>query len=160
MPKTGKASDVDADLVRKLARLLEETGLSEIEYGKEGWHIRVAKGTGVSAIALSATPAATPDTTSAGDGSAAANPDDAIELADHPGAVRSPMVGVAYRSRDANSPPFVQEGEPVREGDTLLLIEAMKVFNPIHAPRSGKVVRILVENGTPVEFGEILLVVE
>ena len=157
MPKTGKASDVDADLVRKLARLLEETGLSEIEYGKEGWHIRVAKGTGVSAIALSATPAAAPDTTSAGDGSAAA---DVVTLADHPGAVRAPMVGVAYRSRDANSPPFVQEGEPVREGDTLLLIEAMKVFNPIHAPRSGTVIRILVENGTPVEFGETLLVIE
>ena len=160
MAKTGNpSSDIDADLVRKLARLLEETGLSEIEFGKEDWHIRVAKGASVSAVAPGA-PAAAPDVvTTQLDGAAAAIAD-AAALASHPGAVTSPMVGVAHRSKDAGSAPFVTEGDAVREGDTLLLIEAMKVFNPIHAPRSGKVVRILVENGTPVEFGETLLVIE
>lgn len=160
MAKTGKSSDIDADLVRKLARLLEETGLTEIEYGKDGWHVRVAKGSSVSAVALSA-PAAAADPAPAAPAVETSTQDmDADQLAGHPGAVKSPMVGIAFRSKDASSPPFVQDGATVNKGDTLLLIEAMKVFNPIPAPRSGKVVRILVENGTPVEFGETLLVIE
>ena len=158
MAKTGNPSDIDEDLVRKLARLLEETGLSEIEYGKDDWHVRVAKGTAVSTVAISA-PTATIETAPAAV-EVSIQDADAAQLADHPGAVKSPMVGIAYRSKDTASPPFVQEGGTVNKGDTLLLIEAMKVFNPIPAPRSGKVVRILVENGTPVEFGETLLVIE
>ncbi|MBM3526024.1 MAG: acetyl-CoA carboxylase biotin carboxyl carrier protein, partial [Alphaproteobacteria bacterium] len=128
MTKTGKPSDIDEDLVRKLARLLDETGLSEIEYGKDDWHVRVAKGTAVSTVAISA-PKATIEAAPAAI-AVSVQDADATQLADHPGAVKSPMVGIAYRSKDQTSPPFVQEGANVNKGDTLLLIEAMKVFNP------------------------------
>ncbi len=143
-PKT----DIDAGLVRKLADLLDETGLTEIEYGGKDWHLRVAK-----------TTAAKPAT--AGDAQPVSEWQSVAEAAiDHPGVVVSPMVGVVYITPDPDSPPFVKVGDEVGEGDTLLLIEAMKVFNPIKAPRDGKVTRILVGNGTPVEFGEPLMIIE
>lgn len=143
-PKT----DIDAGLVRKLADLLDETGLTEIEYGGKDWHLRVAK-----------TTAAKPVT--AGDAQPVSEWQSVAEAAiDHPGVVVSPMVGVVYITPDPDSPPFVKVGDEVGEGDTLLLIEAMKVFNPIKAPRDGKVTRILVGNGTPVEFGEPLMIIE
>jgi acetyl-CoA carboxylase biotin carboxyl carrier protein len=145
--------DVDEDLVRQLTRLLEETGLSEIEYGRDGWHVRVVKGGGDhQASAPPAAPA--PAATAAVTAKAAA---DAAELA---GAVTSPMVGVVYTAAEPGTPPFVKAGDQVTEGQTLLLIEAMKVFNPITAPRAGRVKRILVTDGTPVEFGEPLLILE
>ncbi len=143
-PKT----DIDAGLVRKLADLLDETGLTEIEYGGKDWHLRVAK-----------TTAAKPAT--AGDAQPVSEWQSVAEAAiDHPGVVVSPMVGVVYITPDPDSPPFVKVGDEVGEGDTLLLIEAMKVFNPIKAPKAGKVTRILVGNGTPVEFGEPLMIIE
>ncbi|HEC14773.1 MAG TPA: acetyl-CoA carboxylase biotin carboxyl carrier protein, partial [Rhodospirillales bacterium] len=82
------------------------------------------------------------------------------DISVHPGVVVSPMVGMAYTSPDPDTPPYVKVGDQVSEGDTLLLIEAMKVFNPIKAPRAGKVTRILIDTGTPVEFGEPLLIIE
>ncbi len=145
---------VDDAVVRKLAELLEETGLNEIEYGKDGWHVRVSRGGPVAAVAPVAAPAApampatSESSSSAGDGGA------------HPGAVPSPMVGVVYLSADPDSPPYVKVGDQVSEGDTLCLIEAMKVFNPIRAPRAGKVGRVLVSSGSPVEYGEPLIVIE
>ncbi|MBM3952949.1 MAG: acetyl-CoA carboxylase biotin carboxyl carrier protein, partial [Rhodospirillales bacterium] len=81
-------------------------------------------------------------------------------VADHPGVVKSPMVGVAYTAPDPATPPFIRVGDQVAEGQTLLLIEAMKVFNPIKAPRAGKVARIFIASGTPVEYGEPLVLIE
>ncbi len=150
MAKSPKASDIDADAVRKLADLLNETGLTEIEYTYEDWSLRVSKG----ATAVAATvPAAAAPAPAADSGAAA---DQGVPA----GAVTSPMVGVAYTSPDPDSPAFVTEGETVKEGQTLLLVEAMKVFNQITAPRAGTVKKILVSSGTPVEFGEPLLILE
>ncbi len=149
-------SDIDSDLVRKMADLLEDTGLTEIEYAhQDGWHIRVAKGGMMSApvVAAPAAPAPAAAVAPAAEASAA-------DLANHPGAVSSPMVGVAYLNPDPDSPQFVNLGDTVTEGQTLMLIEAMKVFNPIHAPKAGKVTQILVENGSPVEYGEPLIIIE
>ncbi|MCH6589530.1 MAG: acetyl-CoA carboxylase biotin carboxyl carrier protein subunit [Alphaproteobacteria bacterium] len=153
MPKSRKKADVDEDLVRKLANLLDETGLTEIEYGTKDWHLRVARGTSPSTGGTGATPAA-----AAAETAGAAEP--AERVADHPGVVTAPMVGVIYTAPEPDEPPFVKVGDTVAEGQTLLLIEAMKVFNPITAPRAGKVVRILIGSGTPVEFGEPLLIIE
>lgn len=151
MSDTDKNTDINDELVRKLAEILDETGLTEIEYGKDDWHIRVAKqGVPMSTIAAAPAPAA-----------AAPAEDSSVDsLASHPGAVTSPMVGVVYNSPDPDSPPFVKVGDQVSEGDTLLLIEAMKVFNPIKSPKSGKISRILINTGTPVEFGEPLIIIE
>ena len=154
MPKSRKKADVDEDLVRKLANLLQETGLTEIEYGTEDWHLRVVRGTSPSTPGTGANPA--PATAAETAGAA----ETAERVADHPGVVTAPMVGVVYMAPEPDEPPFVNVGDTVAEGQTLLLIEAMKVFNPITAPRAGKVARILIGSGTPVEFGEPLLIIE
>ena len=153
MAKTpnAKAGGIDDELVRKLAGLLDETGLNEIEIGRDGWHVRVSKGGGQMVAAQPApAPVAAP---------APAAPEGGGEAV-HPGAVPAPMVGVVYLSPDPNSEAFVKVGDQVSEGDTICLIEAMKVFNPIRAPRAGKVARILVTSGSPVEYGEALIVIE
>jgi len=161
MSKAAKPSSVDAELVRQLAELLNETGLSEIEYGKDDWHIRVSRGGGVMTHAV-AGPAPAPMMASSSAPMPAAG--EAADLGDdpsnHPGAVKSPMVGVVYTSPDPDTPNYVKVGDQVNEGDTVMLIEAMKVFNPIRAPKSGKVSRILISSGSPVEYGEPLLIVE
>jgi acetyl-CoA carboxylase biotin carboxyl carrier protein len=144
---------VDADLVRKLAELLEETGLSEIEYGRDDWHIRVSRGGTSIALQTSAPAASLSAVVADGDGSA-------NDLSLHPGAICSPMVGVVYTSSDPDTPPFVKVGDQVDAGDTVLLVEAMKVFNPIRAPKAGNVTKILVNNGSPIEYGEPLLIIE
>ncbi len=154
MPKSRKKADVDEDLVRKLANLLDETGLTEIEYGTEDWHLRVVRGTSPSTPGTGTNPAAATAVETAGAA------ETAERVADHPGVVTAPMVGVIYTAPEPDEPPFVNVGDPVAEGQTLLLSEAMKVFNPITAPRAGKVVRILIGSGTPVEFGEPLLIIE
>lgn len=147
-------SGVNGDLVRELAALLEETGLSEIEFGRDGWHIRVARG----GVATTSIVAPTPAPGSAQTPSAPVT-EDANDDA-HPGVVPSPMVGVVYTAPEEGSAAFVKVGDQVSEGQTLLLIEAMKVFNPITAPRDGRIARILVSSGTPVEYGEPLLIIE
>jgi len=145
--------DINEDLVRQLTRLLDETGLSEIEYGRDGWHIRVAKGGAVVSTHAQAAPhpagEPSPGTLPAGE-----------EDVDLTNAVTSPMVGVVFTSSDPGAPPFVKAGDTVTDGQTLLLVEAMKVFNPITAPRSGTVTKILITNGAPVEFGDPLLILE
>ena len=152
MAKNDQGS-VDAALVRQLAELLDETGLNEIEIGRGDMHVRVSKGGGQ--VVHASVPAAAP---------AAAAPvdsgDSSGESATPAGAVTSPMVGVVYLSPDPGSDVYVTVGDQVAEGDTLCLIEAMKVFNPIRSPRAGKVTRILVNSGSPVEFGEALIVIE
>ena len=153
MAKSPK-NDIDEELVKNLTRLLEENNLTEIEYGRDGWHIRVGRGGGVT-VSESRRGSLDADTSPG----AAPGPD-ASSAADNPNAVTSPMVGVVFTGPDSDSPPFVKPGDEVTEGQTLLLIEAMKVFNPITAPKSGRVTEILVANGAPVEFGEPLLILE
>ena len=138
---------VDPELVKELTRMLEENNLTEIEVERGGQRVRVSRGGGASAG-----PARTP----AGKPIAAAEADPSK----HPGVVTSPMVGTAYRAPEPGAKPFVDEGSTVREGETLLIVEAMKTLNTIPAPRAGTVTRILVGDGQPVEFGEPLLILE
>ncbi len=151
-----KASDVDSDLVRKLADLLEETGLTEIEYATDSWRIRVVRSAGSApAATLVTNPAA------AANNPAPAQAASTTEVEEsHPGAVTSPMVGIVYITPESGAAPFIKVGDAVQEGQTLLLIEAMKTFNEIRAQRAGKVTQILVEDGAPVEYGEELLILE
>ncbi len=142
---------IETELVRALAALLDETGLSEIEYAVGERRIRVARNAG-GAYAMVA-PAALP-------GSSGAAAPTAMAAAEPAGAVKSPMVGTAYLGPQPGASPFVAVGDTVREGQTLFIIEAMKVMNQIPAPRAGRVAQILVADGTPVEFGQILAVVE
>ena len=141
----------DPDAIRALAAVLNETGLTEIEIAEKDSRIRIVRAAAPSVVAaapmMAPAAVATP---------AAVVPDEAS----HPGAVLSPMVGVAYHSPEPGAPPFVTVGQSVEAGQTLLLIEAMKTFNQIRAPKAGIVARILVANSTPVEYGEVLLILE
>jgi len=143
---------VDGELVRALASLLQETGLTEIEYAVGERRIRVVRGSPAAAVTL-----AVPGTAAAAAATAPAAP---VAPADLPGAIKAPMVGTAYLSPQPEAPPFIKVGDTVREGQPLLIIEAMKVMNQIPAPRAGKVTQILVADGTPVEYGQPLLVLE
>ena len=142
----------DADSIRALARLLDETGLTEIELAEGGRKLRVARAAGAPAAPPGATTAPAPG----GEGEAVAG-----EGHDGPGtgAVLSPMVGTACRAPEPGAAPFVKAGDKVAEGDTLLIVEAMKVMNPIRAPKGGTVARVAVEDGDPVEYGQLLAVV-
>jgi acetyl-CoA carboxylase biotin carboxyl carrier protein len=140
----------DPDAIRALAAVLNETGLTEIEIAEKDSRIRVVRAT-APAVATAA-PVAPPV--------AAIQAAPAQDEASHPGAVVSPMVGVAYLAPEPGAPPFVTVGQSVAAGQTLLLIEAMKTFNQIRAPKAGTVARILVANSTPVEYGEVLLILE
>ncbi|MBF0251358.1 MAG: acetyl-CoA carboxylase biotin carboxyl carrier protein [Alphaproteobacteria bacterium] len=142
--------DVDEKLIRKLAELMDETGLTEIEVGQDDFTVRVARGATVVSAAAPA-PMAAPTPASGGGASDHTN---------HPGVVTSPMVGVAYIAPEPGAAPFITVGGTVAEGQVVMLVEAMKVFNQIKAPRSGKVTKILVESGSPVEFGEPLMIIE
>lgn len=144
---------VELELVRQLAALLDETNLSEIEVQDGERAVRVARQLG-GVPAVAAAPAAAPVA------EAPAAPAPAATPADHPGAVRSPMVGTAYLSAEPSAPLFVTEGKQVAEGDTLLIVEAMKVMNPITAPRAGTVKAILVANEQPVEYDQPLVIIE
>ena len=150
-----KVPAFDADAVRALAAILTETGLTEIEIeGKEG-RVRVARAP-APVVASVAGPALAPAVAAA----SAAAPAAAMDDAAHPGAVRSPMVGVAYLSPEPGAAPYVTPGQSVSVGQTLLLIEAMKTFNQIKAPRAGTVTRVLIASGTPVEYDQPLLIIE
>ncbi len=146
----------EQQLIRELAQLLNDTGLSEIEIEKSGLKIRVAR---TVTIAAAVPPAPTPFAPS-GPVAAPSSPAAAADPGKHPGAVKSPMVGTAYRSPDPKAPPFVEVGARVQQGDTLLIIEAMKTMNQIPAPRAGTVTAVFIENGQPVEFGEPLVIIE
>jgi acetyl-CoA carboxylase biotin carboxyl carrier protein len=146
---------IDEDLIRQLARLLEENKLSEIEVEDEGVRIRVARG--VSGAGPTASAAPMSSSTSAPVAMSAAA---SIDPAKHPGIVTSPMVGTAYLGPEPGARPFVDVGSEVQSGQTLLIVEAMKTMNQIPAPHAGKVVQILIADGQPVEFGEPLMIVE
>ncbi|MCW5747162.1 MAG: acetyl-CoA carboxylase biotin carboxyl carrier protein [Alphaproteobacteria bacterium] len=144
----------DLDLVRQLADMLKETGLSEIEYEVGDRRIRVSR---AAATVMATAPAMLPAASVAPSGGPAApGSDDSA----HPGAVKSPMVGTAYLSPEPGKPAFVSVGDKVAAGQTLLIIEAMKTFNPIKAPKSGTVTRVVVDNAQPVEFDQVLMIVE
>jgi acetyl-CoA carboxylase biotin carboxyl carrier protein len=148
-----KKDQFDQDLIRQLATLLDETNLTEIELERDDFRVRVARQVTVEApvsVARSA-PAAAPV--------AAAAPASS-DAAGHPGAVPSPMVGTAYRAPEPGARNFIEIGDTVSAGDTLLIVEAMKTMNQIPAPRAGRVTAILVEDGQPVEYGEPLVVIE
>ncbi len=146
--------DVDSDLIRRLAELLDETGLSEIEVGEGEHRVRVVRAVAVAAPAAANPAPATAETP------AAAAPATADADASHPGAVTSPMVGTVYTADEPGAAPYVMVGDTVTEGQQLFVIEAMKVMNPIRAPRDGTVTRVLVQNRDPVEYGDVLLILE
>ncbi len=150
------------DLIRELTVLLEESSLSEIEVEGEEIRVRVARQVTVAAAAPAPPPIPTHPAAPAPQAvPPAADADAAAGETAHPeGAVLSPMVGTAYVAPEPGAPPFVKVGDSVEEGDTLLIVEAMKVMNPIPAPRSGTVTRILVSDAQPVEYGEPLMVIE
>ena len=150
--------DVDSDLIRRLAALLEETGLSEIELGDGDHRLRVARGGVRDIIQVETTPPSAPPP-GVGEAATAAPAASAAPGAPPPGAVPSPMVGTVYLAPEPNAAPFVSVGDKVAKDDILFVIEAMKVMNPIRSPRAGTVLEIMVENGGPVEFGETLLVI-
>ena len=150
---------IDPDAIRMLAAVLTETGLTEIEIAEKDSRIRVVRGggtTGPMAPAGAYAPAAHAPVAAGMPAQASAE----AELAAHPGAVTSPMVGVAYLLPEPGAPPFVTVGQAVTAGQTLLLIEAMKTFNQIKAPKAGTVAAILVQSGAPVEYGEVLIILE
>ena len=157
----------DADVIRALAGLLSETGLSEIEYAIGDHRIRVARETGgVAAAPAGDAPTATnghKHPVMATEPVAAALPTVEVPAkngADHPGTLTSPIVGVAYLAPEPGAAPFVKVGDMISEGQTLLIIEAMKVMNQIRARRAGRVSRIFVEDADPVEYGAPLLLIE
>jgi acetyl-CoA carboxylase biotin carboxyl carrier protein len=143
---------VDTALIETLAELLQRTGLTEIELAEGDSRIRVARQPQPVVASIPAIAPAPAPPGPATSGHAAAE--------EHPGAVRAPMVGTVYLTPEPGAPPFIAIGADVREGQTLLIIEAMKVMNPIRAARSGRVANLLVANGDPVEYGELLLIIE
>jgi acetyl-CoA carboxylase biotin carboxyl carrier protein len=152
----------DPATIRELAQILRESDLSEIELVDNDMRVKLVRQVTVAPMAMPVAAAAHAAPSAAPAAAAAPAPvAPAAEVdADHPGAVNSPMVGVAYLSPEPTSAPFVTIGSKVAQGQTLMLIEAMKTYNQIKAPRAGTVTRILVESGTPVEFGEPLMIVE
>ena len=155
-----RSKPIDTEFIRELAELLKETDLSEIEIEQDEARIRLARQVNVAQTSIVSAPAAT---------HAAAMPDVAkgdarkgadAEAAEHPGTVASPMVGTAYRSPEPGAPAFVAVGDTVQEGQTLLIVEAMKTMNHIPSPRAGTVHAIMVEDGQPVEYGEPLMILE
>ncbi|MDX5330855.1 MAG: acetyl-CoA carboxylase biotin carboxyl carrier protein [Pseudomonadota bacterium] len=152
------ADPIDARLVRTLADILTETGLTEIEVERDDLKIRVARH--VTVTATVAAPAAAPAAVAAAPSAPAADAAPAAPARKAGDAVNSPMVGTVYLQPQPGAPAFVKVGDSVQSGQTLMIIEAMKTMNPIPAPRAGKVVEILVADAQPVEFGEALVIIE
>lgn len=153
-----KQQAIDPDLVRELAKIISDSGLSEIEVEHGDLRLRIARTLTaapvthmVAAAPVAHAPAAPPP---------AAGPTPAADAASHPGAVPSPMVGTAYLSPEPGAPVFIKIGDTVTAGQTLMVVEAMKTFNPIPAPRAGKITAILVNDAQPVEYGEPLVILE
>ncbi len=160
-PKKQQAGENEKEIIRELADLLTETGLTEIEIERTGLRVRVARGGGIApvtqpmaAVEAPAHPASAKPSAESGEDSAPA------PVEGHPGVVPSPMVGTAYLAPEPGAPPFIDIGSKVAEGQTLMIIEAMKTMNQIPSPKSGTVKAILIEDGHPVEFGEPLVILE
>jgi acetyl-CoA carboxylase biotin carboxyl carrier protein len=148
--------EMDTEFIRKLAKLLEETNLGEIEMADGDRRIRVARPAVAAPAAVPMAVAAVPVAAAPAGVAAPA----ASDISKHPGAVKSPMVGTVYLSPEPGKPVFVNIGDKVTAGQTLLIIEAMKTFNPIKAPKAGTLAQVLIDNAQPVEFGQALMIVE
>ena len=161
-----KPPGLDAGLVRELAKVLDDTGLTEIEVEYGELRLRLARTLTMAPLPPTQThvvhsaPAPTALPAPAPAPAPAATPPTAADMSKHPGAVPSPMVGTAYLSPEPGASPFVKVGDTVTAGQTLLVVEAMKTFNPIPAPRAGKITAIIVSDAQPVEFGEPLMIIE
>ena len=155
--KTAATSN-EASFVKELADILDQAGLAELEYETEAVAIRLSRVTAAAPVAAApvaaALVAAAPAAIAEPVAEFPANP------ADHPGAVKSPMVGTVYTAPEPDAPAFITEGATVTAGQTLFIVEAMKVMNPITAPKAGTVVKIFVQNAQPIEFGEALVILE
>lgn len=156
------SNPLDTKVISRLAEILDKSNLTELEYEDEGCRICLSRQVNVVPAPAHAPlppipPAPAPVPAAA---PAAPAPSAEEDYSKHPGSVKSPMVGVVYLSSDPNSPNYVKVGDTVAEGDTVCLIEAMKTYNPVKAHKGGKVVKILVESGDPVEYGEPLVVIE
>ena len=152
------AAKVDRELITALAALLAENNLTEIEWSEGDRRLRVVRAP--AQMVVGAPMMQAPAAAAAAAPVAAAAPAKAEYSKDHPGAVTSPMVGTCYVAPEPGAKPFVTEGQEVRQGQTLLIVEAMKTMNPIPAPRGGTVRRILVKDGGPIEFGQLLMIIE
>lgn len=162
-PSKAKSTSQNSEtkLIRELASILEDTNLTEIEMEKGTLRIRVARTAGpimAAPQAYQTAPVSAPLATQASTPSEPAAPAQS-DPANHPGVVKSPMVGTAYTRPSPDADAFFKIGDSVKEGDTVLLIEAMKTFNPIVAKKSGKIIDLLVEDAQPVEFGEPLFII-
>ena len=162
MAKAPKAAaNGDAALVKALADILDEAGLAELEYETADMSVRLSRVSGTAPVATVAAPVVAPAAAAAPAAAPAVAPAAAEPAsADHPGAVTSPMVGTVYTAPEPEAPTFIEVGSSVKKGQTLLIVEAMKVMNPITAPNDGTVKQILVQNAQPVEFGEALVIIE
>lgn len=166
MPNTPRRSEINSKLVRELADILKDTELTEIEVERGDLKIRVARTAAAQTVYASApAPAQHAPAPSAAAPSPSAPaetpaPASGADPKDHPGAVTSPMVGTVYLRPDPEADAFFEPGAAIKEGDTVLLVEAMKTFNPITASKSGVLKEILVSDGQPVEYGEPLFIIE
>ena len=145
---------IDPKAIKELAALLDETGLTEIEVAEGDKVIRVSKGM----LAAASTAVSMPSDPTIPQKANTSAPDTVAHA--HPGAVTSPMVGTVYLKPSPDAAPFIQKGASVKAGDTLLIIEAMKVMNPIKAEKGGTITHIIAEHGQPVEYGDVLVVIE
>ncbi|MBT3373577.1 MAG: acetyl-CoA carboxylase biotin carboxyl carrier protein [Rhodospirillaceae bacterium] len=152
-------TEVDKDLIRELAALMEETGLSEIEIENDDDRMRLVRA-GTAPAATVAIPAAAAAAAAPTPAAAAAPAAGEGDLSGHPGAVVSPIVGTAYNAPSPDDAPFVQIGDKVTAGQTILVIEAMKTFNEIPSPHGGTVRQILFENASPIEYGDVLMIID
>lgn len=159
MAKASKTTD-ESKFIREMAELLGETNLSEIEVEREGLRVRVARQ--LSAAPAVSVPVAAAPVAPAAAASADSTPQEAapVNHASHPGAVKSPMVGTVYTAPEPGSAAFVSVGDKVKEGQTILIVEAMKVMNPISAPKGGTVKEILISDAEPIEFDQPLMIIE
>ncbi|WP_267177709.1 acetyl-CoA carboxylase biotin carboxyl carrier protein [Sneathiella aquimaris] len=150
--------DIDKDVIRELAEIMNETGLGEIEVEHGSSRLRVSRNSSVASQAVPQMVAAPAPLAPAAPAAVEAAP--AADAASHPGAVKSPMVGTAYLSPEPGAAEFIKVGDSVSQGQTLLIVEAMKTMNPIAAPKGGKILDVLVSDSQPVEFGQPLVIIE
>ena len=161
MAKAPKAQGAgDTAIVKALADILDEAGLAELEFENSDMSVRLSRVSGSAAPVAAVAPVAAAPVAPAAAASPAADASPSADAASHPGAVTSPMVGTVYVAPEPDAPNFIEVGDSVKKGQTILIVEAMKVMNPITAPADGKIAQILVQNAQPVEFGEVLVVIE
>ena len=159
MASTSKPKSFSAEtkFVKELTAILDESNLTELEFETEDISVRLARGTTIAAAPAMMPAAPAP---AAAPAEAAPSAPAASDASAHPGAVKSPMVGTVYLAPEPDAPDFVKEGDQVKKGQTLFIVEAMKVMNPITAPADGKLTRVLVDNAQPIEFDQPLAIIE